>query len=221
VSVDGDQTQVGEEASAGTVGPEGESIPGASELESPGAPVDGLPVDDPALSSEISAMAQAIERFHHRAEQYESVIRRMQSRIEELQGDQVRELLKPVILKLAALHTEARKSEQAATDRGDAATQKDFDFFVTDIEETLGLLDIESIGAAGLDVFDPAKHAARRRVDTTDVSLDRRLERVLRQGFTYVGAERVFMPAMVTVYRHQADVVAPNESANNQNEGES
>lgn len=183
-------------------------------------------------STELADMVKALERFHGRAEQYESIIRRMQARIEELQADQVRELLKPVILKLASLHTEASGSQVRAAVRSDDLGQKDFDFFVSEIEETLGLLDIESIGVSVLDDFDAGKHAARRRVETDDASLDRRVERVLRQGFTYVGAERVFMPAMVTVYRYQGtdavdsanrvSVAAANVSApaNHQNEGE-
>ncbi|OBJ98310.1 nucleotide exchange factor GrpE [Mycolicibacterium conceptionense] len=148
-------------------------------------------------------MASALERFHGRAEQYESIIRRMQSRIEELQADQVRELLKPVILKLASLHTEASAAEDRASAREDDSARKDFDYFLSEIEETLGLLDVESIGVSALDEFDAARHAARRRIETDDASLDRRVAKVLRQGFTFVGADRVFVPAVVAVYRHQ------------------
>ena len=154
-------------------------------------------------SDELAAMASALERFHGRAEQYESIIRRMQTRIEELQADQVRELLKPVVLKLASLHTDAAAAEDRASTREDDSARKDFDYFVSEIEETLSLLDIESIGASALDEFDAARHAARRRIDTDDASLDRRIAKVLRQGFTFVGAERVFVPAVVTVFRHQ------------------
>lgn len=156
----------------------------------------------PALAAEFAAMKGALERFHGRAEQYESIIRRMQGRIEELQADQIRELLKPVILKLASLHTVAMAAEERASARDDDASRKDFDYFVSEIEESLGLLDIESIGVSVLDEFDAARHAARRRVDTDDASLDRRIAKVLRQGFTFVGAERTFIPAQVTVYRH-------------------
>lgn len=159
--------------------------------------------DSPSVAGELAAMASALERFHSRAEQYESIIRRMQSRVEELQADQVRELLKPVIVKLAALHTEASAAEVRAAGRADDSARKDYDYFVSELEETLSLLDVESIGVVEGDVFDAAKHAARRRVDTDDVSLDRRIAKVVRQGFSFVGADRVLLPAMVTVYRHQ------------------
>lgn len=155
------------------------------------------------LTEQLRPMAAALERFHTRAEQYESIIRRMQTRIEELQSDQVRELLKPIILKLADLHTEASAAEERASASEDDSARKDFDFFVTEIEDTLGLLDIESIGTRVLDEFDPARHAARRRIDSDDPTLDKRIAKVVRQGFTYVGAERVFVPATVFVYRYQ------------------
>ncbi len=164
---------------------------------------------DTMPAGELLAMVSAIERFHGRAEEYESIIRRMQSRIEELQADQVRELLKPVIVKLASLHSEMTDAKDRAQDRGDDVARKDYDFFATEIEDALSLLDIESIGAAPMDEFVASRHAARRRVDTDDPALDRRIAKVMRQGFTYVGAERVFLPAMVNVYRH----VSPPQDA--------
>jgi molecular chaperone GrpE (heat shock protein) len=159
-------------------------------------------------SDELAAMANALERFHGRAEQYEAIIRGMQSRIEELQADQVRELLKPVIVRLAALHTEATDAELRASTREDDSARKDFDFFASEIEESLGLLDIESINVSALDEFDPAKHAARRRIATDDPTLDKRIAKVSRQGFSYVGAARVFIPAEVNVYRFEPSTAA-------------
>ncbi|MHA7666795.1 nucleotide exchange factor GrpE [Mycolicibacterium sp. HS_4_1] len=179
----------------------------------PPGPDDEAKSADIVPGDELAAMADALERFHSRAEQYESIIRRMQSRIEELQADQVRELLKPVILKLASLHTEAAEAEARASTREDDSARKDFDYFVSEIEEVLSLLDIESIKVSTGDEFDASKHAARRRVDTDDPSLDRRVGKILRQGFTFVGAERVFVPAMVNVYRYVAPEPAVVASA--------
>lgn len=179
-----------------------------SEIGTDSSPTEAIPPE------ELAAMAAALERFHGRAEEYESIIRRMQTRIEELQANQVRELLKPVIIKLASLHTEAVAAEGRAAARDDDSARKDFDFFVVDIEESLGLLDVESIGVSVGDEFDASKHAARRRIDTDDPSLDRRIAKVVRQGFTFVGAERVFLPAMVNVHRYSApEGVDPGVSA--------
>lgn len=183
------------------------AVPAPREAAAAGPTARDDDADD--LTEQLRPMVAALERFHTRAEQYESIIRRMQTRIEELQSDQVRELLKPVILKLADLHTEATAAEERASANEDDSARKDFDFFVTEIEDTLGLLDIESIGTRVLDEFDPARHAARRRIDSDDPTLDKRVAKVIRQGFTYVGAERVFTPATVFVYRYQPPAEAP------------
>ncbi|WP_239646201.1 nucleotide exchange factor GrpE [Nocardiopsis valliformis] len=179
---------------------EGESVPRV-ELEPDGsgrrAPA-GPPLAEVAAA--VGALEDQVRRFHVRAENYEAIIRQMQGRIEHLQGDQVQALLKPAIRRFAGLHTQAVEAAERARDRGEQADQ-DFDFFVTAIEETLALLDIESVGAAPLADFDPGKHHAVRVVATDDPKLDRRVQRVLRQGFTYVEAERVFLPARVSIYR--------------------
>jgi molecular chaperone GrpE (heat shock protein) len=99
-----------------------------------------------------------------------------------------------------------------ARDRGEAASEKDFSYFAVAIEEALGLLDIESVGAAPSVEFDPRKHHAVRGVPTADRELDKRVQRVLRQGFTYIDAPRVFLPARVTVYRYEAQQ-APEDVA--------
>ncbi|WP_204354857.1 nucleotide exchange factor GrpE [Mycolicibacterium llatzerense] len=187
-------------------GPSRDSSDGSTAENTTSEPKNGVAID------ELAAMTSALERFHARAEQYESIIRRMQTRIEELQADQVRELLKPVILKLASLHTEATTAQERASTFEDDSVRKDFDFFVSEIEEALGLLDIESIGVSMADEFDAGKHAARRRIDTDDPALDRRIAKVLRQGFAFVGAERVLLPAMVNVYRYAPSVQSETAS---------
>ena len=126
----------------------------------------------------------------------------MQSRIEILQGDQVQALLKPLIQTFAELHAQAVQASEVARERGESA-EKDFSFFATAIEEALGLVDIESVAAAPVVQFDRSKHHASMIVATNDPELDKRIQRVLRQGFTYAGAPRVFLPARVSVYRYE------------------
>lgn len=189
--------------------------------------LDALSVDPPL--SELTTALKSLEvqtlAFHTRAENYEQIIRQMQSRIEQLQGDQVQALLKPVIQRFAGLHAQAIESSEQARDRLEAA-EKDFSFFAVAIEEALGLVDIESVGASPSVEFDPRKHHASRIVATGDPELDKRIQRVLRQGFTYAGAPRVFLPAQVSVYRYEpvqvpADVQDPdNDPANEPAEGE-
>lgn len=153
------------------------------------------------IGKQLAGLSAQTEVFHARSEQYESIIRRMQSRIEELQNDQVRTLLKPVINRLATLYTEAHSAAERAAERGDVKSQKDFGYFADEIEEGLGMLDIESVDTKVGDDFDAGRHAARGAVPTGSAGLDRKVASVARQGFTYVGADRVFLPAIVKVYR--------------------
>lgn len=154
------------------------------------------------LVQAIDGLCRQTERFHERADSYESTIRQMQARLEDLQGDQVKSLLKPIIQRLAALHAQAAEAEERAVDRSEKA-EKDFGYFAIAIEETLALFDVESVGARpGVD-FDPSRHHAIRRVPTTDRSHDRVIQRVIRQGFTYAGAPRTLLPAKVSIYAYK------------------
>lgn len=164
------------------------------------------------LSTAVCGLEQQARAFHVRAENYEQIIRQMQSRIEQLQGDQIQALLKPVIQRLAVLHAQAMEAAEQARERGEPA-EKDFDFFTVAIEEALGLVDIESVAATPSTEFDPARHHASRVVATVDPSLDRRIQRVLRQGFTYTGAARVFLPAQVCIYRYEPPPQVSPDSA--------
>lgn len=172
----------------------------------------------PSLDQVVAALAGVeaqIHGFHARAENYEQIVRQMQNRIEQLQGDQVQALLKPVIQRFAGLHAQAAEASEKARERGESA-EKDFGFFAVAIEEALGLVDIESVGAAPHVEFDSRKHHASRIVPTPDPNLDQRVQRVLRQGFTYVGAPRVFLPAQVSVYRYEPpQPVAADEASEN------
>lgn len=150
----------------------------------------------------VGGLEEQVRRFHVRSETQEQIIRQMQGRIEQLQGDQVQALLKPVLRRFAGLHAQAAEAAERARERGEKA-EKDFDFFMDAIEESLGLIDVESVAAAPSAEFDPAKHHAARVVPTSDAEMDKRVHRVLRQGFTYVDADRVFLPAQVSVYRYQ------------------
>lgn len=182
------------------------------ELGSPGS--EGT--SQAAVAAALEGLGAQIQGFHARAENYEQLLRQMQNRIEQLQGDQVQALLKPVIQRFAGLHAQAVEASEKARDRGELA-EKDFGFFTVAIEEALGLVDIESVGAAPGVEFDSRKHHASRIVSTADPTLDQRVQRVLRQGFRYVGAPRVFLPAQVSVYRFEpaqplADEVAPENN---------
>lgn len=174
---------------------------------------DGSPLN--SVTAALQGLEAQVRGFHARAENYEQIVRQMQSRIEQLQGDQVQALLKPVIQRFAGLHAQATEASEVARERGETA-EKDFSFFAVAIEEALGLVDIESVGAAPAVEFDSGRHHASRIVPTHDPELDQRVQRVLRQGFTYAGAPRVFLPAQVSVYRYDPpQVVETDETSEN------
>jgi molecular chaperone GrpE (heat shock protein) len=172
----------------------------------PKGPAQREPDEGAAMTVELLSAVQRVERqiavFHARAENYEQLIGQMQSRIEQLQGDQVQALLRPIIQRFASLHAQAAAAAEQAHERGEAA-EKDFDFFAVAIEEAFGLVDIESVAARPSVEFDSSKHHAASVVVTDDPGLDRRIQRVLRQGFSYAGASRVFLPAQVSIYRYE------------------
>ncbi len=187
-------------------GPETEEARSAIDLDS---------LSQNAVAAALHGLESQIQGFHARAENYEQIVRQMQSRIEQLQGDQVQALLKPVIRRLAGIHAQAVEAFEKARERGESA-EKDFGFFTVAIEEALSLVDIESVGAAPDIEFDSRKHHASRIVPTADPDLDQHVQRVLRQGFTYVGAPRVFLPAQVSVYRYESlQPVADDEAPKN------
>lgn len=155
-----------------------------------------------AVTTALEGVAAQVQAFHTRAANYESIIRQMQSRIEQLQTDQVQALLKPMIQRFAGLHAQASEAAERARERGESAV-KDFDFFTAAIEDAFGIVDIESVDVAPGAKFDPKKHHAAQKIPTDDIERDKRVHRVVRQGFTYVDAPRVFLPAQVTVYRYE------------------
>ena len=59
-----------------------------------------------AVTEAIAGLRADFSTFQERSAAQESLIARMQQRIEELQGDQVRALLSPVYQELASLHAD-------------------------------------------------------------------------------------------------------------------
>lgn len=160
-----------------------------------------------ALSVSFQALAAQAERSHDRAQAREQVIERMQERLAELQGDQVRALYGPVIQELAALLAEV--SDAALHDFAETPPEKiavEFSFIADRIEGTLTLLGLESVGAAEGIAFDARKHRAGRSLPTSDEERDRTIAAVRRQGYAFPGAPRTALYALVDVYRLHTEV---------------
>ncbi|WP_426936857.1 nucleotide exchange factor GrpE [Brevibacterium sp. LE-L] len=139
--------------------------------------------------------------FHERAAAYEDNARSLHSRIEKLQDDQVRSLLKPFFERLSTLHAQALDSSAALATEAPAAAE-DFEYFAETIEDMFSLYDIDSVGAAVGNPFDARLHQSARIIATEDPALDATIQRVARQGFIFAGADRVLLPARVSVFRY-------------------
>jgi molecular chaperone GrpE (heat shock protein) len=181
-------------------------------------PTDSLPAAEhgtPDLAAQLERTHAVVERidtslvaFHQRAAEYEATNRLLHTRVEELQQDQVRALLKPVFERLASLHAQA--AEMADKNRPtDAGSADEFDYFATMINELLALYDLDSVAAMAGQVFDSKKHHAARIKTTDDKALDGIVHKIHRQGYTLAGADRVLLPARVSVYRYAAPEPAP------------
>lgn len=166
------------------------------------------------LRSSVMAVAEAIaglradfSTFQERSAAQESLIARMQQRIEELQGDQVRALLSPVYQELASLHADL--TEAAGKDYSVLPPERlprELSFLVSRVDTALQLLGLESVGAAAGVEFDSRLHSAVRRVPTGRESLDGMIEDVQRQGFIFPGAAKASMYARVTVYAYDPTI---------------
>lgn len=155
---------------------------------------------------------EATRSFHERALAYEKVNQQLHARVEALQADQVRSLLKPAFERLATLHTQAADAASSCRER-DRESAEEFEYFAASIEELLGLYDLESVAAEVGERLDVKKHHATRMKKTSDPDLDGTIQRVQRQGFAFSGAERVFLPARVGVYRHVQSEAADRSSS--------
>lgn len=161
--------------------------------------LDGLRMVDGSIR-ELQAI---VEKHHERSAAQEHLLQRLQGRVDDLQRDQVRTLLGPVYEQLASLHAdlaEVADRHRAAHDPGSLG--KELSYLVTRVDSALQLLGLESVAAAPGIAFDSRLHAATRLVPTGTTSLDRTIERVHRQGFSFPGAKKVSMHARVSVYEY-------------------
>jgi molecular chaperone GrpE (heat shock protein) len=166
------------------------------------------------LAAQIEDRERSDAAFHERIAAQEQLVGRMQQQIEELRADQVRSLLKPVLLSLAKLHAEALRSQAFDFDELTAdRIAGEFEFFGAQIVDAIEQLGFDSVQAEAGVEFDRTIHAAAKAIDTDDPALDRRIARVARQGFTAAEDPKPLLYAQVDVYRYvepaEADPPAP------------
>lgn len=159
------------------------------------------------LADVLEQVRMEASMFRERARAQEDLIQRMQSRIEDLQGDQVRSLLGPVVTELAGLHANLAEAASLDYERlGVGRVAREFSFLADRLEGSLELLDVVSIGARPGDPFDSRLHMAARRVPTVDRALDGTIAAVQRQGFRFAREAKTTLYARVTVYSYDASL---------------
>ena len=160
-----------------------------------------------AVTAAIADLRADFSTFHERSAAQETLIARMQQRIDELQGDQVRALLSPVYQELASLHADLM--EAAGKDYSVVPPERlprELSFLLSRVDTALQLLGLESVGAAAGVQFDSRLHSAVRRVPTGRKSLDGLVATVQRQGFTFPGSAKASLYARVTVYAYDSTI---------------
>ncbi|QQU88560.1 nucleotide exchange factor GrpE [Corynebacterium glucuronolyticum] len=198
-----DQTHCGAENDAdgqsdASVGEQGEQASQTISIDSPtNSGVSGIGYDK--IIERLNVVDKGIKQFHERATKLEEINFRMNESVVSLRRQSDRSLLKPAFTQLASLAAEARQFGLTAAE----TDQNAFNSFADSIEDIFSLYDLFSVGAAVGDKFDASKHTAIQRKDTDDEELDATIARVTRQGYSYSGDSRTFIPAQVAVWRYQ------------------
>ena len=158
-----------------------------------------------ALSDRVASMERMHADFHERAAAQEDIIRRMHSAIEEYQRNQVRELLRPVLMSIAEISAIAQTMASPTEPDDLEAWRQDLDYFCSRLETSVDDLGFRSVAAKSLVEFDPRVHeASGNHVDTADSTLDNCIALVRRQGYIAHDSSHPFIYAKVDVYRHAA-----------------
>ena len=137
----------------------------------------------------------------------------MQSRIEALQGDQVRALLGSAVTELANLHAAFAESAGRDYERlGLGRVRKEFALLADRLESAIDVLGAVSVGAHAGDVFDFRAHQAVKQVPT--VRFGTRQEgrrRVPSVGFTFHPEGKPALYARVQVYSYDPALTGSRE----------
>ncbi len=149
----------------------------------------------------IDELAAAVDRLTERLYADQEVIGRMQSRIESLQGDQIRTLLGPAVTELANLHAAFAEAAERDYERlGFDRVRKEFTLLGDHLDSCIDVLGASSVGARVGDPFDSRIHQAIKQVPTGDATLDKAIANVVRQGFTFDPNGKPALHARVSVY---------------------
>jgi molecular chaperone GrpE (heat shock protein) len=169
--------------------------------------------ESPEESAPIQEFAAAVDRLTDQVATNQALLAKMQSRIDALQGDQVRALFGPAVTELANLHAEFLEASDRDYERlGLARVKKELGLLADRLENAIDALGASSVAAEVGDPFDSRVHTAVRRVPTTDSALDATIAAVVRQGFTFDPAGKPALYARVSVYVQSSTDPAAEQS---------
>lgn len=132
----------------------------------------------------------------------EKIIDRMHIELQAYKSDLVQKLLQPVILDI--IHTlddmqrvvEVHKNNTAAEFTREKSV-KIISSFVEDLQHLLYRQGVESFVTQST-LFDPKRQQALKRIETSDLSLDKNVALVMRDGYDWNG--KMLRPQSVNVY---------------------
>lgn len=169
--------------------------------------------------TKINDEFSAIKDLLNRSIEDRSTLESMSDTIQQLRQDQVSTLLLPGIQRIViALHAIA----DALSKDESEYTLEDFrrifrqeleyiDSLLRDSLENFGFEEVtSSIGTQ----FQPRQHQAKQKIRTSDESLDKKIAKVMRSGFTFAGSERAIIPAQVSVYQYDESISETTSSSN-------
>ncbi|WP_105034923.1 nucleotide exchange factor GrpE [Cryobacterium aureum] len=185
---------------------------GAQDETAEAEPAEDTAVSEPPATNlsdivgALEALSLSVERLSDRARSDQDIITRMQHRIDELQGDQMRALMGPAVSELAKLHAEVLASADLDYARlGVERVQAELARTADGVIDAINVLGADSIDAQLGEAFNSQLHTAVRRVPTNSAKLDRTIAEVQRQGFRFEGVAKPALYARVKVFAFEAE----------------
>jgi len=140
------------------------------------------------LEESLASLARALQEVNEIGRDRERIIDRLHEENRRLKEGELRKALEPICRDLVRLYDELEKAPEMSYFK-DQVCDMLFRHFELEVYSA----------ECGQAVFDPSEHKALRAVPTDDPEQNRRVARVLRQGFRTT--ERVFRALEVEVYR--------------------
>lgn len=136
----------------------------------------------------------------------EARIEALEAALEDARKDQIAALLSPGVKNLIDLLRLSDANQNLnlvdkTPEQVQAEISQMFDYFSSQITETIAAFGFEEVPADVMEPFDKKIHKATTTVATQNEAEVARIESVLSRGFTHPAARRTIFPASVRVYK--------------------